>query len=406
MRFIFVIISIFLTIFSLILFETNLAIASDDIGNLSVLELNKKIKENQTKIDSLKKKINEYQTKIRQIQQQKITLQNQINILDAGIEKTQLEIATRELEIEQLELEINLIEGRIDNELKNLAKTKNKIKYFLQDINRTQNSNLILLLASKNTFADIFENIFKSATIIKNLNEQLNTIKNIKSNLEESQKNLEQKKEETTNIKKELEESKATLEEEKALKERLFISKKMTEEEFQKTIQTLKEEAMAIDSEIVTLEKTIRQKLQIFTGLEGGKLAWPVNPLKGISAYFHDPDYPFRYIFEHTGIDIRVAQGTPVVAAAGGYVAKAYNGGLGDKPSYVLIIHANGFSTVYMHLSGINVSEGTYVARGQIIGSSGGTPGTPGAGRWTTGPHLHFEVRKDGIPVNPLDYLP
>lgn len=195
------------------------------------------------------------------------------------------------------------------------------------------------------------------------------------------------------------------------LKENLLEQTFASEKKFQNFLLQSKYEEEQVSNEIYSLEKNIRQKLEesdkIFSEGNSGSvvLSWPVDPGRGITATFHDPDYPFRYIFEHPAIDIRVSQGKSVGAAAPGYVAKVKNGGIGGY-SYIMLIHANGLSTVYGHLSRLDVQEDTYVIRGQTIGLSGGMPGTPGAGKLTTGPHLHFEVRLDGLPVNPLDYLP
>ena len=136
-----------------------------------------------------------------------------------------------------------------------------------------------------------------------------------------------------------------------------------------------------------------------------GGLIWPTDG-HYITTLFHDPDYPFRKsIGEHPAIDIRSSQGSPLYAVADGYVARVKFDG-SRAYSYIMIIHGNGLSTVYGHVSGVSVQTDDYVTQGQIIGKSGGMPGTSGAGAFTTGPHLHFEVRKDGIPVNALDYLP
>jgi murein DD-endopeptidase MepM/ murein hydrolase activator NlpD len=98
----------------------------------------------------------------------------------------------------------------------------------------------------------------------------------------------------------------------------------------------------------------------------------------------------------HAGIDISVPTGTPVVAAQEGTVAFAgYNGAYGKV---IKLDHANGFSTLYAHNSRLLVHVGQTIEAGEVICLSGST------GR-STGPHLHFEVHKDGWPVDPLPHL-
>jgi len=108
-----------------------------------------------------------------------------------------------------------------------------------------------------------------------------------------------------------------------------------------------------------------------------------------------DPVIPGRYEF-HEGIDIAAPLGTPVYAAASGrVVSTGWNGAYGKT---IVIDHGNGLRTVYAHLLKIEVEEGQIVKKGQRIGEVGST------GR-STGPHLHFEVRVWGVPVDPMRYL-
>jgi murein DD-endopeptidase MepM/ murein hydrolase activator NlpD len=100
----------------------------------------------------------------------------------------------------------------------------------------------------------------------------------------------------------------------------------------------------------------------------------------------------------HDGIDLAVGEGTPVRAACDGEVAYA-----GDKlrgyGRLVVLAHAGGFATVYAHNSLLEVQEGAHVTRGQEIARSGATG-------HVTAPHVHFEVRRDNHPEDPLQYLP
>lgn len=129
---------------------------------------------------------------------------------------------------------------------------------------------------------------------------------------------------------------------------------------------------------------------------------WPV-PANKITAEFHDPTYPKKWGI-HQAVDIRAKQFTEIRAPANAYVFQTKDNGTGY--SYIVLAHKNNLVTVYGHVSEIMVTAGTTVRKGEVIGLSGGTPGTKGAGLQTTGPHLHFEVWYKGGAVNPLKYLP
>ncbi len=130
---------------------------------------------------------------------------------------------------------------------------------------------------------------------------------------------------------------------------------------------------------------------------------WPVNG--PVSAGFNDASYLKHFGFPHHAVDIVTYQGTPVQAAAKGVVFVVRDGGAKGF-SYILLGHANGYTTLYGHLSVLSVQAGQEIDKGQVIGYSGGTPGTHGAGPSTTGPHLHFEVTQNGVYVNPITVLP
>ncbi len=99
---------------------------------------------------------------------------------------------------------------------------------------------------------------------------------------------------------------------------------------------------------------------------------------------------------KHTGVDLAAKEGTKIAAAAAGTVAETGEGEYIGK--FVILKHKDSYTTIYGHCSEILTAPGKTVKKGQIIARSGDT------GR-TTGPHLHFEIRRNGIPQNPLIYL-
>lgn len=242
------------------------------------------------------------------------------------------------------------------------------------------------------------------------------------------------------------------IEQQKAMKEEQLTNAKEKKEHYEDILQESKdqafasmEEAMSSDSTIVELQKKLEALEQTKDTKEAKETAnrlknvelkeeyspeelttdmlaaiskkvldeakdsaifamWPVEPNKGISATFHDTDYKKRFGMQHNAIDIPAPQGSNIVAPADGYVYKTVDNGLGY--SYIIILHRNNLRTVYGHVSGFEVAPGQMVTAGQVIGRVGGTPGTRGAGKMTTGAHLHFEVLVNEVYKNPINYLP
>lgn len=129
---------------------------------------------------------------------------------------------------------------------------------------------------------------------------------------------------------------------------------------------------------------------------EATPFVWPARGT--ISSPFGPRIHPiYRVSSFHAGIDIVLSEGTRVYAAAPGRIVTAgWEGGYG---LLVVVDHGDGYSTYYGHLSQLVVSVGQFVEIGQTIARSGNTG-------LSTGPHLHFEIRRDGTPVDPLFHLP
>ena len=126
-----------------------------------------------------------------------------------------------------------------------------------------------------------------------------------------------------------------------------------------------------------------------------GRLGWPLSG--PVTSPFGWRVHPILHVKRfHTGIDIGVGYGTPIHAADSGTVIYAtWMSGYGNV---IIIDHGGGISTLYAHQSSLAVGTGARVTRGQVIGYVGSTG-------FSTGPHLHFEVRLNGTPVDPLAYL-
>lgn len=387
----------------------SLGAVSDYQLDREIESLNLKIQLQKKQIQTLQEKQKEYQEQIAAKRNEKVSLNNQLGIIENRLAKTELDIEETQLEIEKINLEIRKTEIDSENLDKKIGKQKEQIASLLRLIYKQEQVTTLEALLLNDSLSDFLNQI----KYLQNTNEKLslsvNELKGEKEKLEENKLSLENKNQEALKLKQKLEEKMDSLQYEQNQKENILIITQESEQEYQALLSRVKAEQNKAQAEINNAESLIRQKMSAKDKdkLESGDstLTWPVTK-NYITSTFHDPDYPYRKIIgEHSAIDIRAAQGSSLYAAADGYVAKVSFDG-SKNYGYIMIIHGNNLATVYGHVSAVHVKVDQYVVKGQIIGKSGGTPGTPGSGSFSTGPHLHFEVRKNGIPVNPLNYLP
>jgi murein DD-endopeptidase MepM/ murein hydrolase activator NlpD len=161
----------------------------------------------------------------------------------------------------------------------------------------------------------------------------------------------------------------------------------------------LEEEERRLEQESAQLQTIIQQAASsstaAYTPSGGGQFLWPAGgPITSGYGYRIHPIFGTRLL--HAGVDIAAGSGSPVVAADDGSVV--YVGAMSGYGNVVVVDHGGGVSTLYAHLSAFSVGSGEGVGRGEQIASVGCTG-------YCTGPHLHFEVRVNGGPVDPLPYL-
>lgn len=177
------------------------------------------------------------------------------------------------------------------------------------------------------------------------------------------------------------------------------------EQREESVLAEIRERKAEFQAEIAALQAESNGITALLRGFQVGQVAIPPGsgrlavPVPGarLTSQFGPRMHPiFQEMRMHTGVDFGAAAGTPIRAAADGVVVFA--GARGGYGNATIIDHGDSLATLTAHQSAIYVSPGQRVTRGQVIGAVGCTG-------YCTGPHLHFEVRVDGTPVNPLPYF-
>ena len=336
--------------------------AQVDYNNNTASLLNKELKDLNNGIGDKKKEIERLQDKQKKFsdaisakQNEQASLNNQLSILDNRVAKAELDIELVETDIERTNLEIQKTDLEIEDSNKQIENEKHHIANVLGLIYKRDNISALEILLLNNTLSEFLSQSKYLEDVNREVEESLKNFKKLKRQSEKEKKNLEAQKAELGILKEELAERQQGLNSEKDTKIYVLTQVKSSEREYERLLAQAKKEQEDAAAEIASMEKLVRAKIAAMEGAKlefnDGGFIWPVTK-NVITAYFHDPDYPFRYIFEHPAVDIRAAQGTTLKASASGYVARTKYGA-GGAYGYIMLIHGDGLSTVYGHISKI-----------------------------------------------------
>ena len=352
------------------------------------------------------------------------TLEEQIQNIDDQLELTQKRIKVmtddindNEDEIDDLKKEIKLLADEIEKQKQNLASLIVMVYFENEQAGFFDSSDLqtIKLLMGDENVTDLLERSEGLTMLEFSLQDLLSELDKNKRKLDRDKEDLIEKTTELRALREDVKDQNIFLSLQKKSKEKILEQTKGEEAIYNELIRRAKDEQIQIRQDINQLVGVYAKYQERFgedgfgvdqfgTTFDSDKLSWPVPPNLGISAFYRDASYKAALGVEHNAVDIRVAQGSQVRSVADGVVLKT-KGGEGLDYHYIIIGHNNGLMTLYGHMYDIYVKEGDSVRRGDLIGLSGGMPGSRGAGWLTTGPHLHLEVFLNGVHVDPMLYM-
>lgn len=392
------------------------------------LELEQKIKQKNEELKKINEELQNTQSNLESVQKQKTTLQNEIKRLTETVKQLELNISADTATIEKLKLEIDSLNYDIQNINISINKKKNAIIKAIQEIQKSENKNILTIILTNDSLANSFSEIQNLSNLKNQLKIDIENLSNLQQELNNKLDLTQNKKEDIEIRKTNLTIRKSILKDQQEGKNIILSQTKNQESLYQKQLAELQKQQDQLENEIYQMEEELRKSFNMsILPSKAGIFEWPIKLKQdggiGILSqkYGQTPYISKLYRGKpHNGIDIAAPIGTPVYAAYDGVVKQVDNN---DKNlwakyqygKYVLIEHDNNLATLYAHLSRWVVSKNQQVKQGQLIGYSGNTG-------YSTGPHVHFGVYwapsiilksippaaglvPVGVTINPEDYL-
>ena len=350
------------------------------------------ITEKQQQLKDVSQQIYDKKLKVNNLKKQEKSIVGQVANLEKDMNKTQKEIESLSGQVEFLQSNIGVTEHEINILENDLEKQSDILSQRLVFIYEEGDISYLEVLLSAEDLQDFLTRYDLLNSIVEQDKELIESVRAQKRDLDLKKSNLEVQQKQMEIAKEDQNDKKEIIDGQIDAKKEILSS---VEKDKKASLQALNE----LEQASKELEAMIRQ-IQgggSKTSIGTGTYSWPTPGYTTITSYFGMRYHPILKVRKlHTGIDIGVPAGVSIMAADGGTVIfSGWNDAYGNM---VIIDHGAGMSTLYAHQSKLLVSKGATVSKGQVIGKVGSTG-------WSTGAHMHFEVRVNGTPVDPRSYV-
>lgn len=358
-----------------------------------------------SKLNTVKTEKGKISAEIKEKKQEVNTIKNNIYSLDSKINESQSKLDSMQTQMAGLNVEIKSTKNKINTIEKDLVKNEALLKERLRVMYKTKDVSYLEIILNSENLIDLLSNVNNIQRIVDYDREVLENLETSKKKHEAQKRSLEASKTKMTKIQEQMKAEQAVMEQNMSvqLTEKHKIAQdinslKLQEEELQRESASIEKQIQAILAESAKKnQKNTTKTPATKPNYSGGSMRWPLAVKGKITSGYGSRRDPINGVSSfHQGLDIAAPKGTAVYAAADGTVI--FSGYRNSYGNVVMINHGGGIVTVYAHNSSLVAKKGQTVKAGTVISKVGSTG-------YSTGNHLHFEVRKNGSTVNPRGYI-
>ncbi len=350
--------------------------------NISLLKKRKQELERQKRM--AKKKVQEMRRKER-------TLSEQLRETRERIARAKIRLAALNREYARVSRQLTQTRSRVMQLRAKLSRHRSILAERLRQLYKHPPSDYVAFVLDARDIEDASIRTYAFQRIISHDEKVIETTRQAKEELEVQEAQLQRQQSRLASLRKAIAEQTRELHAAEAEQARLLKRIQTERETYERWLQEWEEESREIAALLRRLQRAQQNRPRPIPAWTGPFIRPVDGPI--VSGFGYRVHPIFRRVKFHYGIDISAPSGTPIHAAADGVVVFA-----GWRRAYgntVIVDHGNGLATLYAHCSRVLVSEGEVVKQGQVIALVGSTG-------LSTGPHLHFEIRRYGEPINPL----